>query len=262
MTTKIFSDWLPRFELDVDRDIELYVDQFPETPKKGAELRFILLEEPLSWVHAEIKNKPDYYDFVLTYNDEILRTNPKAQYFHVIQPWVNPEDGDNKKFGVSTVVGWKTSSTLEGYAKRHELWRRREEITRIPRFFYLSQAHLPSATNELRLTDSKAPMFDCMFHVAIENTRLKNYFSEKLIDCFVTKTIPIYYGAPYIALWFNSNGMFVVNSVDDIIDICNKLSLGDYWDRLDAIKDNYARAMKQTDRVWELRKRIKKIING
>jgi len=40
---------------------------------------------------------------------------------------------------------------------------------------------------------------DYMFSVAIENDFYNYYYTEKLIDCFATKTIPIYLGSPDIA---------------------------------------------------------------
>ena len=33
-----------------------------------------------------------------------------------------------------------------------------------------------------------------MFHIAIENVSQRSYFSEKLLDCFLTRTVPVYWG--------------------------------------------------------------------
>ena len=41
--------------------------------------------------------------------------------------------------------------------------------------------------------DKTELFIDSMFHIAIENNKAINYFTEKLIDCFVSKTIPIYW---------------------------------------------------------------------
>ena len=55
----------------------------------------------------------------------------------------------------------------------------------------------------------KSEMFtDSMFHVAIENTSHKNYFTEKLHDCILTHTIPIYWGCPNISEFYNTDGLF------------------------------------------------------
>lgn len=40
------------------------------------------------------------------------------------------------------------------------------------------------------------------YSIAIENSCVRNYFTEKLIDCFLTLTKPIYWGCPNIADYF------------------------------------------------------------
>ena len=37
------------------------------------------------------------------------------------------------------------------------------------------------------------------FHVAVENVRRDGYFTEKLLDCFLLRTVPIYWGCPNLA---------------------------------------------------------------
>jgi hypothetical protein len=39
---------------------------------------------------------------------------------------------------------------------------------------------------------------DYAFSLTIENTKKDYYFTEKLIDCFMTGTVPIYWGCPSI----------------------------------------------------------------
>ena len=83
-----------------------------------------------------------------------------------------------------------------------------------------------------------------MFHIAIENTSIKDYFSEKLLDCFQSKTVPIYYGCTNIGDYFNTDGMFIVNSVEQIIGVCNRLTEDTYKAMLPAVEDNYNRLQK------------------
>jgi hypothetical protein len=92
---------------------------------------------------------------------------------------------------------------------------------------------------------SKAPMFDSMFHIAIENMSIKNMFTEKIIDCFYTKTVPVYYGCTNIGDYFNIDGILVVNDLEDIIAICNSLTPEHYQRMLPAIEDNYNRSLKK-----------------
>lgn len=46
-----------------------------------------------------------------------------------------------------------------------------------------------------------------MFSIAIENDSYETYFTEKIIDCFLTGTVPVYIGAPNIGDFFNTNGI-------------------------------------------------------
>ena len=46
-----------------------------------------------------------------------------------------------------------------------------------------------------------------MFSIAIENATYDTYFTEKIIDCFATKTIPIYKGTKKVTNFFNKNGI-------------------------------------------------------
>jgi hypothetical protein len=78
---------------------------------------------------------------------------------------------------------------------------------------------------------------DYMFSVAIENGQYETYFTEKLLDCFATGTIPVYLGAPDIGKYFNKDG---------IIDLTDEFYISDelYHSKMEAIKDNLEIAKK------------------
>ena len=81
---------------------------------------------------------------------------------------------------------------------------------------------------------------DYMFSVAIENGNYESYFTEKILDCFVTGTIPIYRGSPDIANYFNPDGIIFLNEDFQI----ENLNPDMYYSKMDAIKDNFERALK------------------
>ena len=54
-----------------------------------------------------------------------------------------------------------------------------------------------------------------LFHVAIENVRQPHYFTEKLLDCFLTNTMPIYWGCPNIGAYFDTSGMIIITDEDE-----------------------------------------------
>ena len=81
---------------------------------------------------------------------------------------------------------------------------------------------------------------DYMFSVTIENDQYESYWTEKILDCFVTGTIPVYHGAPDIGDFFNMDGIIILTDEFDISMLTPEL----YYSKMDAIKDNFNRALK------------------
>ena len=82
------------------------------------------------------------------------------------------------------------------------------------------------------------------FHIVVENTKRDYWFTEKLIDCFVTGTVPIYWGCPSIGDFFDTNGMIIFDNVEELVGIINNLSIDDYIKRLESIKNNFNKSKK------------------
>jgi hypothetical protein len=83
---------------------------------------------------------------------------------------------------------------------------------------------------------------DYAFSLVVENTKKDYYFSEKLIDCFMTGTIPIYWGCPSIDKFFNINGMILFNTIDELPKILDEISFDKYIEMKDAIEENFEKA--------------------
>ena len=78
---------------------------------------------------------------------------------------------------------------------------------------------------------------DYMFSVAIENGSYETYFTEKILDCFATGTVPIYLGAPDIGNYFNPEGII---KLEDGFEFSESI----YYDKINAIKENCEIAKK------------------
>jgi len=89
---------------------------------------------------------------------------------------------------------------------------------------------------------------DYMYNIAIENEQTKYYFTEKILDCFASMTIPIYYGATEIDKFFNADGIIKIKepSVECVIETIKQCSRSDYEARLGAMKENFERVKKYT----------------
>lgn len=87
------------------------------------------------------------------------------------------------------------------------------------------------------------------YSIVVENGVFTNYFTEKILDCFASMTVPIYIGAPNIGEFFNTDGIIILSEdrLDDLDSILSRCSVSDYESRLSAIKDNYNRVQKYLD---------------
>jgi hypothetical protein len=85
------------------------------------------------------------------------------------------------------------------------------------------------------------------YSIVIENNQESNYFTEKLIDCCLCETIPIYWGAPNIGNYFDVRGMIICKTAEDIRQALKSISLEDYTLKLNWIKANRKKAMSYID---------------
>lgn len=80
------------------------------------------------------------------------------------------------------------------------------------------------------------------FSVVIENAREPGYFTEKLVDAFLCRTVPIYWGAPDIARYFDPAGMILCTSATELEEAVAGITAQDYEARRPAIEANRLRA--------------------
>ena len=87
------------------------------------------------------------------------------------------------------------------------------------------------------ISSKEEGLCDYMFSVAVENGFYESYYTEKILDCFATGTIPVYKGTPDIGNFFNSDG---------IIDLSEEFEVSEeiYYNKMDAIEDNLERVKK------------------
>ena len=267
----IQGDFAKVGEIDYESEVQIYVDQMPKDPVGPNVFRFIAILEPfdslknsmISYFH----NHSDCYNHILTYHQDILDSFSNSTVSVTPTTWVRDYKPEIKEFNVSSVFGNKHLSQylpgLEGYHVRWDLFTRKEEILMNKKFYLSSSSPIPEVSydDNLVLRGEKTPMFDSQFHIAIENTnRIKNAFSEKLIDCFHTRTIPIYYGPSNIGDFFNSKGIFLVNSVSEIIDVCNNLNESTYDSLRDVIEENYNLSLNYKNMEETMVLNVKKVL--
>lgn len=181
-----------------------------------------------------------------------------------LKTWVTAEDmPSSKEFSVSFLfsLGSKGISNYKtgqekAYYSRIQLWEKKDEI-KTPKSFYISSRDLqyyPSHMHKFELPGGqKKWIFKSQFSIAIENTQQVNYFTEKLLGCFWTLTVPIYIGCPNIADYFDTRGMIIVKNIDEAIQAANSLTPETYHKMLPYLKEN----KRRTEEFLTLEKRVK-----
>jgi hypothetical protein len=244
---------IKHFELEVFKnklahlehlDFSLFVDDIPQSQEDLSSVNIMVLQEPNEYFGLHdwaIANK-HLFQVILTWDDKILNTCDNTMFLPFGHTWFKPdqyEKSHDKKFEISFIRG----ALLKTYGQllRHELLDRKNEI-KMPTNFYdvFGDRH-----NIESARIGKEEVFgNSMFGVAIENTSHNGYFTEKILDCFLLKTIPVYWGCSSITNFFKQGGIITFDNIDDLIVKVNKLDESYYNDRLDVIEENYNLALQ------------------
>ena len=167
------------------------------------------------------------FDYIFTHDQLVLKTSDKALFVPANGTWID----DPKIYPKTKMVSMITSN--KSFTKGHKLrldWSKK-----------LASQGVDLYGKGFNFIEKKEQgLCDYMFSVAIENGFYESYFTEKIIDCFATGTIPIYLGSPDIAKFFNPDGIIFL---DDNFSVKN-LSKDYYYDRLNIIQENLHKAME------------------
>jgi hypothetical protein len=245
--------------LGVKTETECWIDHFSEPKNRNSKKIFIQLD-PNEYLNLNnlIIQKQNEYDFIFTFEPDLLKNCNNSILFEYGTSWVNPSNYNfpKKIFSISFVCNSKYHNP--GHILRHEINDKQDLIT-IPKIFFISsmnpdkndkfyiQKDPTNNYNNPTLGVDKYPLFESMFSICIENVKKNFYFSEKLIDCFLCKSIPIYYGCNNIKNYFNTDGMILINDFDDFLLKVNKLDESFYNSKKEVIDENYFKALKWVD---------------
>lgn len=149
--------------------------------------------------------------------------------------WIKDEDMmiHEKSKMVSSIFSWKQWNAY--HRMRYRVYDRFKDTNKVD--FYGS-----GCGNEIeyKLDGIK----DYMFSIVIENSIESDYFTEKLLDCFLTGTIPIYVGSKTTSEYFDSDGIIYFEGDEDLPEILDKLSVEFYQSKMESIKKNFELAKK------------------
>lgn len=202
------------------------------------------------------------FSFILTWSTKVLNNTPNSIFSPYGESWWqdNPFEYEsiNKEFKVSFLRG--NLLKLIGHSYRYELFDRQYEIKTPIQFW--DKLGERGVDNFEKWRQYKIDSFrPYQYAVCIENSSHENYFTEKITDCILNKTIPIYYGCSNISDFYNPKGIIQVRNTDEIIKVINNLDPQYYSSILDAVEENYQKAFKYKDYVGNVKKQIIEIFS-
>ena len=279
---KVYSSFLPieRYEYHIlskkkyeNIPITIWNDKFPNNYKEYEEnpINILILNE-----HNELFNFHDTaidfknnYQLILTWGDKVLKNCDNAVLFihgetNLDKEYIlgfgdkNEHSNFDRKFEVTFLSG--VLELIEGHKLRQRILKR-DLAVNIPHKFWKvlddfnhKTGHRPGYEGT-KLTEHGNPIEgegkkqiwnrNSMFHISVENSRNKNYYTDKIVDCFATKTIPIYWGAPNINEFWNEKGIITFEDENELVNILNNLTEEDYFQRLEAIEENYILSLEK-----------------
>lgn len=242
-----------------DEKVSISIDNL--SYDKEADKKILFLAEPLAilpTVSEGAMRNAYMFDKIYTFCQSILDKYPQAEMFEWGSTWLDFKDLKiNKSNNVSFVTSSKSQSV--GHNLRLDIY---------------DMLMMIDVSNGLQYYSHKSPPFherrndffeSSKFHICVENSRQKNYFTEKIIDAFASKTVPIYYGCPNIGDWFHMDGIITFNDLDELKVIIEKLDADCYDKRKKAIEHNYEIAKKfhtDNDVVPRLTRNIIEYVNA
>jgi len=240
-------DWL---NIDLPFECEIHTHRFLNDLSSTKHKVYVDTWEPRSSCESvqTVIDNAKKFDLILTIDEELSKL-PNAKLFVGGSSWVYPWVPDKKDFSVSFLC--TSNNYLPGYSIRHRLWSNQNRIYKIPKKFWSSKWRpvninrvIPDRKDGL---NEKVELFYSMFSICPENTSQKNYFTEKILDCFATKTVPVYWGCPNISEYFDHRGIVIFNDLDDLFEKVNSLTEQTYYDMLPYIETNYQNVKKYCD---------------
>ena len=235
-----------------NNDIMFYTDMNLTNVSKTVKTNIAwIVESPeiTKGAYTWIRNNYDKFDYVLTFDKQLLEISDKFILNNIGECWIKPEDQKvyKKTKNISIIASGKNQT--HGHQLRHEI------IRNIKNIDVYGRGYKPVENKVIALKDYR-------YSIVIENVKKDYYFSEKLIDSFRTGTVPIFYGCPSIGDFFDIRGMIIFDNVYELNKEISELTDEKYNSMKKYIDINFEKAKNYCfaeDNIYDILK-MKKII--
>jgi len=254
----------------MDKPITIFNDYTPKDINELLENEYniLLVLEPnqLFGIHDWTIKNGDMFNCILTWGDSILKNCENSSFFTLGTSWLSNSQivelsKRKKNFEVSFLCGAKRY--IEGHFLRHKIYHKGTEIIIPKKWFYtLPDYSFNDGNHTVTNAAGKSVVWeDSMFSICVENSQNSGYHTEKIIDAFLTKTVPIYWGCTNLEeLGYDPDGFIYIKDESDVINKVNALTEKDYYDRMYAINKNLEIAKYYANAFGRFRDVIEEII--
>jgi len=227
----LYINWVKNVQT---ASISIYVDHSIKTPPNNKTKNYAWLcesktinNELYSWCENNIEYLKANFKYVFTHD---LELSEKSDIFKLTQcsgkSFIHLNDG--KIYDKSNLVSMIASNKImcdEHIFRQKMINKFSGQCDHFGRGF----KEIPNVVDGLK---------DYCFSFVFENATYSNMFTEKITNCFMCGTIPIYYGMGNISDIFNPDGIIKLNDEFNIKDLTFDL----YKSKFNAVIDNFERA--------------------
>jgi len=169
------------------------------------------------------------FDFILTHNDRLIERDPAFfKWCPAYGTYIKDIQIYPKSKPISMIASDKQMT--EQQVLRYNIAKK-------------LQPHLDLYGRGFKeIKEKEEGLKDYMFSICIENDTYPTYFTEKILDCFATGTVPIYMGHTNVCKHFNEKGILFLEKRIDL----SQFTYDYYVSMMPYIEDNLQR-VKQFD---------------
>ncbi len=213
----------------------------------GGKYKVAWLLEPShvqSSTYRKIIEVEDMFDEIWTFDKSLLARNPTKYKVHIsIGSWSRTDLDQLNRHVKQTPISMIFSNKKQtpGHKERHHVY---GAIQAGP---FKNKILCAGSGTGTRISDKKREeiMLDSLFTIVIENVTMKHFFTEKLVDPLLLKTIPVYLGCPNVGEYINERGIISFGGSFNINEVLEKIihSPRELYNKMNpSVEENFSRA--------------------
>ena len=242
-----FEDHLTNYK---DKPVSIFYEYQPTPDELKLNLYNILIvNEPneLFRSHEYAIQNRNKFNLILSWAELVLIYCKNSKLLPFGSSWVAQGNIDkfwnvDKQFEISFLRG--TKKNIIGQQLRWDVYDSKNEIEKILPIKFFDVLNDTVEGRKLDVSEKDIVWNSSMYSIVIENVKHSNWFTEKIIDSFLTNTILIYWGASNIGHYFNTNGIIEFYNTYDLMQQLQTLTPEKYHELESVRTQNYKLALE------------------